>query len=507
MGLEEKEMSVNTDRTTKKVKKQVSSRGNSTKSNELSNEYRDRILSVFQKQKKYALELRKTTSSQRIIKLKKLKDIIEIHAEDIRRAIKEDFKKASAESDLTEILPTLTEIGEVIRNLSSWMNNKPVEAPLTLFGTRSEIQYQPKGVSLVISPWNYPFYLALTPLISAIGAGNTVILKPSEFTPATSELIAKLIEIVFVEEEVSVFQGDYRVSELLTELPFDHIFFTGSTQVGKIVMQKAANNLASVTLELGGKSPAIIDETCDIKLSAERILWGKVLNAGQTCVAPDYAFVHKSQLDKFIKGMRESIQVFYETNRKQLIDNSDFCRIINKKNFKRLTDLVNDAVDSGAKIEIGGDNDAETNFFYPTVLTNVPEDSDILQEEIFGPILPIIPYENIEDAITFINSRPKPLALYIFSNSDKNIENVLQNTSSGGVAINDVIIHLANSHLPFGGVNHSGHGSYHGIFGFKAFSHERAILRQGLLSTVRLLYPPYNPVVDKVSEFMKNFMI
>jgi aldehyde dehydrogenase (NAD+) len=359
----------------------------------------------------------------------------------------------------------------------------------------------------VISPWNYPFYLALTPLISAIGAGNTVILKPSEFTPATSEIIAKLIEIVFVEEEVSVFQGDYKVSELLTELPFDHIFFTGSTQVGKIVMQKAANNLASVTLELGGKSPAIIDESCDIKLSAERILWGKVLNAGQTCVAPDYAFVHKSQLDKFIKGMRESIQVFYETNRKQLIENSDFCRIINKKNFKRLTDLVNDAVDRGAKIEIGGDNDAETNFFHPTVLTNVPEDSDILQEEIFGPILPIIPYENIEDAITFINSRPKPLALYIFSNSDKNIENVLQNTSSGGVAINDVIIHLANSHLPFGGVNHSGHGSYHGIFGFKAFSHERAILRQGLLSTVRLLYPPYNPVVDKVSEFMKNFMI
>jgi len=272
-------------------------------------------------------------------------------------------------------------------------------------------------------------------------------------------------------------------------------------------MQKAANNLTTVTLELGGKTPVIIDESCDIRSTAERILWGKTLNAGQTCVAPDYAFVHKKVVDRLISGIRDALNSFYETNRKDLKDNPDYCRIINKKNHKRLSDMLQNALDRGAHIEMGGEYDQENLYFEPTFLSNVAEDSELLQEEIFGPILPIIVYENLEDALTYINSRPKPLALYIFSNDSKNTDYVLQNTSSGGVAINDVIIHLANSHLPFGGVNHSGQGSYHGIFGFKAFSHERAVLRQGILSTVRLLYPPYNPLVATVSEFMKKFMI
>jgi aldehyde dehydrogenase (NAD+) len=509
MSLEEKETTIQQDRTTKKIKKQVnsSSKNSSNKFDEFTNEYRDKILSVFQKQKKYSLELRKTDVLQRVQKLKKLKDIIEIRADDIRKALYEDFKKAGQETDITEILPVLQEINEVLRNISGWMNMKSVDSPLTLFGTKSEIQYQPKGVCLIISPWNYPFQLAITPLISAIAAGNAVILKPSEFTPATSEIMKRILETVFVEEEVSLFMGDYKVSEFLTELPFDHIFFTGSTQVGKIVMQKAAANLVSVTLELGGKTPVIIDESSDVRIAAERILWGKVLNAGQTCVAPDYTFIHKKQVDKFVQAMKDSLNGFYETNRKNLIDNPDFCRIINKRNHKRLVDLVQNALDQGAKLEMGGDYDSESLFFYPTLLSNVPLEADILQEEIFGPILPLVVYESLDDPITHINSRPKPLALYIFSNDSKNIDFILQSTSSGGVAINDVIIHLANSHLPFGGVNHSGMGSYHGIYGFKAFSHERAILRQGLLSTVRLLYPPYSPVVDKVSEFMKNFMI
>jgi aldehyde dehydrogenase (NAD+) len=508
MGLEEKETTNPSERTTKKLKKQVNSpKSASNKLSEFSIEYRDKMLSVFQKQKKYSLELRKTDVLQRVNKLRKLKDIIEIHVDDIRKALLMDFKKAAQETDITEILPVLQEISETIRNLSGWMNLKSVDSPLTLFGTKSEIQYQPKGVCLIISPWNYPFQLAMSPLVSAVAAGNTVILKPSEFTQATCEVMQRILETVFVEEEVSLFIGDAKVSEFLTDLPFDHIFFTGSTQVGKLVMQKAAVNLTSVTLELGGKTPVILDESCDIRISAERILWGKVLNAGQTCVAPDYAFIHKKQLEKFIQAMKDSLSVFYETNRKELKENPDFCRIINKKNHKRLSDLLRDAVDHGAKVEMGGESDPDSLFFYPTLLSNVPWEADILQEEIFGPILPLIVYEHLDDCITLINSRPKPLALYIFSNNSRNIDTILQNTSSGGVAINDVIIHLANSQLPFGGVNHSGHGSYHGIYGFKAFSHERSILRQGLLSTVRLLYPPYSPVVDKVSEFMKKFMI
>jgi len=507
MGLEIKESSQPQEKSTKKNKKAAPQKSVPLNSDELTNDYRDRILSIFQKQKKYALELRRTEAYQRISKLKKLKDIIEIHAEDIRKALKSDFHKAYMETDITEILPVLQEVSDVIRNLYSWMSPKTADTPLTLLGTRSEVQYQPRGVTLIISPWNYPFQLAITPLISAIAAGNTVILKPSEYTPATSEIMRKILETVFVEEEVVLFTGDGKVAEFLTELPFDHIFFTGSTNVGRTVMQKAANNLTTVTLELGGKTPVIIDESCDIRSTAERILWGKTLNAGQTCVAPDYAFVHKKVVDRLISGIRDALNSFYETNRKDLKDNPDYCRIINKKNHKRLSDMLQNALDRGAHIEMGGEYDQENLYFEPTFLSNVAEDSELLQEEIFGPILPIIVYENLEDALTYINSRPKPLALYIFSNDSKNTDYVLQNTSSGGVAINDVIIHLANSHLPFGGVNHSGQGSYHGIFGFKAFSHERAVLRQGILSTVRLLYPPYNPLVDTVSEFMKKFMI
>ena len=507
MGLEIKESSQPQEKSTKKNKKAAPQKSVPLNSDELTNDYRDRILSIFQKQKKYALELRRTEAYQRISKLKKLKDIIEIHAEDIRKALKSDFNKAYMETDITEILPVLQEVSDVIRNLYSWMSPKTTDTPLTLLGTRSEVQYQPRGVTLIISPWNYPFQLAITPLISAIAAGNTVILKPSEYTPATSEIMRKILETVFVEEEVVLFTGDGKVAEFLTELPFDHIFFTGSTNVGRTVMQKAANNLTTVTLELGGKTPVIIDESCDIRSTAERILWGKTLNAGQTCVAPDYAFVHKKVVDRLISGIRDALNSFYETNRKDLKNNPDYCRIINKKNHKRLSDMLQNALDRGAHIEMGGEYDQENLYFEPTFLSNVAEDSELLQEEIFGPILPIIVYENLEDALTYINSRPKPLALYIFSNDSKNTDYVLQNTSSGGVAINDVIIHLANSHLPFGGVNHSGQGSYHGIFGFKAFSHERAVLRQGILSTVRLLYPPYNPLVDTVSEFMKKFMI
>lgn len=474
---------------------------------EFTSEYRDKILSTFQKQKKYALELRNSTANQRIQKLKKLKEVIEAYAPDIRAALQKDFHKAGQETDITEILPALQEIGEACKHIPSWMKNKSVDSPLTLFGTSGEIQYQPKGVCLIISPWNYPFMLAITPLISAIAAGNTAIIKPSEYTPATSKIMATILHNVFEENEVEIYEGDGKLAEFLTELPFDHIFFTGSTNVGRMVMQKAATNLTGVTLELGGKSPAIVDEICDIHSTAERIFWGKSLNAGQTCVAPDYALVHSSQLNRLIEELKDAEKTFYETDKKSLKENPDFCRIINSRSHARLSGLLEDAIKRGAKLEIGGNPDPNTLFFPPTVLTNVPEDADILQEEIFGPILPILTYENLDEAINLINSRPKPLALYIFSQNNRSIEKVLKSTSSGGAAVNDVIIHLANSNLPFGGVNHSGHGSSHGIFGFKAFSHERAILKQGPMSTVRLLYPPYTLFVDKLYDFMKRFMV
>jgi len=478
-----------------------------TRTKELTIEYQDEILLAFQKQKEFALELRNSTAAQRIQKLKTLKEVIEIYSSDIRAALQEDFQKAGQETDITEILPTIQEIEDACRNLPNWMKPKTVDSPLTLFGTSAEIQYQPKGVCLIISPWNYPFMLAFSPLVSAVAAGNTVILKPSEYTPNITRVMKTIIHNVFDQKEVILFEGDGKVAEFLTQLPFDHIFFTGSTNVGKLVMKNAALNLASVTLELGGKSPAIIDENCDVHGTAERIFWGKSLNAGQTCVAPDYALVNKNLLPKFVEALKLAEQTFYGTNEKPLKENPDFCRIINSKNHARLTYLVEDALRRGAKLELGTTPDPDTLFFPPTVLTNVPEDAEILKEEIFGPILPILTYKNIEEAIHYVNSKPKPLALYVFSRSEKFIEKVLKNTSSGGACVNDVIIHLANPNLPFGGVNHSGHGSYHGFFGFKAFSHERAVLKQGPVSTVRLLYPPYTLFVDRLYDFMKKFMI
>ncbi|WCL50567.1 aldehyde dehydrogenase family protein [Leptospira sp. GIMC2001] len=461
---------------------------------------------VFSLQKKKALELRHSTTKQRIKKLKSLKDLIFKYQPEIREALRADFNKSETETDLSEILPSIAECRDAIRHLKYWM--KPVRAntPITLFGAVSEIHYEPRGTVLIIAPWNYPFHLAFAPIVGAIAAGNTVILKPSEYTPHTSALTKKMLAELFPEEEVAVFEGDHTVSTALTDLPFDHIFFTGSTNVGKIIMERASKHLTSVTLELGGKSPAIITDGADIKKAAHSILWGKFLNAGQTCVAPDYLLIPESKVDDFVEQAKKTVKKFFGSETEDKSSSKDFCRIVNARNFERVSGYIKEAVIKGAKIELGGEVDASQNFIAPTILSKIPKDSKIMEDEIFGPVLPIITYKNLDEAIDFVNSKPKPLALYIFTKDEKKINKILKSTSSGGAVINDLIIHLANSHLPFGGVNHSGHGSYHGFFGFKQFSHERSVLKQSPVSAIKMMYPPYNNLAKKLVDITTKYL-
>ncbi|MCB1177240.1 MAG: aldehyde dehydrogenase family protein, partial [Leptospiraceae bacterium] len=463
------------------------------------------ISSVFELQSKRKHFLKTISIETRIEKLKKLKEVILHNSGNIEKAHLDDFGKPPQETQLSEIAPVISEINEMERNLKSWARVKSVGFPITLIGSVSEVRYEPKGAILVISPWNYPFQLAMVPLVGAVGAGNTVILKPSELTPNVSSLLKRIIEEVFPIDEVAVFNGGQEVAELLTELPFDHIFFTGSTRVGKIIMEKAAKNLSSVTLELGGKSPVIIDPDSDLKTAAERIAWGKFLNAGQTCIAPDYVLLPSSYHDKFSEYMRESLLSFYSSKGSAIEESTDYTRIINDASFDRINSYIEDAISKGASIGFGGNKNKEKLYIEPTILKNVTTDSLVMKEEIFGPILPLVDTKDLESSIDFINARPKPLALYIFCSNDSFSEKILNRTSSGGVVVNDTLIHFINHHLPFGGVNHSGIGNYHGQYSFKAFSHEKAVLKQGIFSSMKFLYPPYNYTVEKITEFMKNF--
>lgn len=458
---------------------------------------------LFQKQTEFKEIVRLTDAKERIAKLKKLHDQIGRYRERIQQALYDDFKKNPAETDLTEIYATQNEINHTISHLKEWMSPKSVSTPVTLVGSRSEIRYEPKGVALIIGPWNYPFHLVMTPLQSAIAAGNTAILKPSEYTPHTSALMKEMIEEIFSENEVAVIEGDYRTAGALLEKPFDHIFFTGSPNVGKIVMEKAAKHLTPVTLELGGKSPAIIDSSADIKDAAKKIMWGKLINCGQTCVSPDYLLVPENKVDEFLTEARSAVYQMYGNNESQWVGNRDFARIINEKHYKRIKHLVEDALQKGAVTALGGHFLDEDNYISPTILTGVTEDMDIMQEEIFGPVLPVVTYSAPDEALRLIRKREKPLALYIFSRSKRETEFFLNRTTAGGTCVNDTIMHLANPNLPFGGIGPSGHGSYHGIYGFKAFSHERSVFHQNTLySAGQAMYPPYKGVSGDLIGFV-----
>jgi len=382
------------------------------------------------------------------------------------------------------------EIDFAIKNLSNWLKPRSVAASLSSFFTKNRIFYEPKGVSLIISPWNYPFQLLIAPLVSAIAAGNCAMLKPSELSPATTSLLLKLINDNFDSKEVACFEGGVEVSEALLELPFDHIFFTGSPKIGKVVMAAAARHLSSVTLELGGKSPAIITEDADLQKSAEKIVWGKFINSGQTCIAPDYVLIHSSKEQEFLSLAKLKIeQLFYNNN---VLDKSSYGKIINSGHYQRLEALRDKAVKDGAIVVKGGTDSVDDQTLAPVLLSNVSASSAIMQEEIFGPLLPVISYESIDKAIEFINQRPKPLALYVFSGSGEVIRDTIRQTSAGGTCVNDVVIHISNPNLPFGGIGNSGAGSCHGFFGFKAFSHERAVMFQSKMDFSKIAYPPYS---------------
>ncbi len=462
------------------------------------------IEDLFYRQKKFSISLRASTSQQRIAKLKKLLLTVENHQDEIYQAAALDFSKPSAEVDLSELFPIISEIKHTISHLKSWMKDKGVLPTLASLGTSSRIHYEPKGLVLVISPWNYPFSLTFAPLISAIAAGNAAIVKPSEFTPNCSNVIAKIIAQAFDESEVSLVLGDGRVSSFLTQLPFDHIFFTGSPQIGKQVMAAAAKNLTSVTLELGGKSPTIVDSSANIKKAARNIIWGRFSNNGQTCIAPEYVLVDNAIKAEFVEALKHQLETLYGLEKLRKT-NPDYCRIVNQRHFSRIQDIYKDAINLGAQVIVGGEFCQEERYISPTILTDVSADSRLAEEEIFGPLLEVRGFDKLEEAVASINEKEKPLALYIYSTEQKNIDYVLNNTSAGDTCINHNLIHFLQLNLPFGGANNSGIGKSHGIYGFKAFSHQRSILTDKF-SIVHWLFPPYTPSVKRLIQMIVKYL-
>ncbi len=438
---------------------------------------RSNIQEVFALQAATALRLRSSTAQQRIAKIRKLRDAVIAHTEDWYLAAYADFKKPAGEVDLAEILPVCVEANDAIRNLKKWMKPTKVWPTLLTLGTSGQVQYMPRGRCLIIAPWNYPVNLTLGPLVSAIAAGNTAILKPSEMTPHLSSLICKVVRELFTQDEVAIFEGEADVSQALLELPFDHIFFTGSPTIGKHVMAAAAKHLTSVTLELGGKSPTIIDASANLKLAAINVMWAKFANAGQTCIAPDHVYVHESVKDAWVQNCREQLKKAYGSTLAEQKDSPHLAHIVNSRHTGRIKALLDEASSQGARALAGGGVGEGDCFIQPTLLDQVPQTARIMDEEIFGPVLPVIAYSDIDEVIAKINEGPKPLALYVYSRDPANIDKVLLQTVSGGACVNHALMQFLHGRLPFGGVNNSGIGSAHGHYGFKAFSHERGVVR------------------------------
>ena len=428
----------------------------------------------------------------RIDMLKKFRKAIIENDELISAALKADLNKQTFESYMCETGLLLEEINFHIKRLKKWSKTRRVKSGIGQLPGKSYVCPEPYGVVLIMAPWNYPVQLCLMPLVGAISAGNCAVVKPSAYAPESSRVISKLIESAFPTGFVTAVEGGRDANKALLDEPFDYIFFTGSVAVGKTVMEAAAKRLTPVTLELGGKSPIIVDETANLPLAARRIAFGKVLNAGQTCVAPDYLMIEKSVEAPFIEEYKKALADFFPEG-----DMSGMVRIINDKHFERVCNIL----DNSGNVVIGGARDAETRFIEPAVLTGVPIDSPAMQQEIFGPVLPVLPYEKLDDCIAFIRSRPKPLALYIFSENKMNQEKVLNSCSFGGGCINDTVIHLASSHMSFGGVGESGMGSYHGKKSFDTFTHYRSVLKQGKLD-VKLRYFPYKSGKEKITRMI-----
>lgn len=461
---------------------------------------KERIRAVFAAQRDTMLRWRRSTAADRIARIQRLVDAVNAHSDAIIEAGAKDFRKPAEEVLLTEILAVQMEAKDAQRHLKSWMKPKGVWPTRMMFGTKAWIRYEPKGRALIISPWNYPLNLTLGPLVSALAAGCPVILKPSEMTPHMSAVMARIIGECFDESEVALFEGEVDVAQALLDLPFDHIFFTGSPAVGKIVMAAAAKHLTSVTLELGGKSPTIVDESADLGLAARTITWGKYTNAGQTCIAPDHIYVHNAVKDEFTRKLAQAITSTYGDSGEAQMNSPFLARIVNNRHAGRINALLEDARSRGARVLSGGEGaKPDEAFVPPTLLGDVPDDAEIMREEIFGPLMPIIGYDDLDEVIERVNAAPKPLALYVWSKTQKHIDKVLEETSSGGTCINHTVVHFLHGRLPFGGVNNSGIGNAHGHFGFKAFSHERAVVRTRFM-LARMFFPPFT----KTTRLMIN---
>ncbi|HHR5732661.1 TPA: aldehyde dehydrogenase, partial [Staphylococcus aureus] len=430
--------------------------------------------------------------------LKKLSKAIKSYESDILEALYTDLGKNKVEAYATEIGITLKSIKNARKELKNWTKTKNVDTPLYLFPTKSYIKKEPYGTVLIIAPFNYPFQLVFEPLIGAIAAGNTAIIKPSELTPNVARVIKRLINETFDANYIEVIEGGIEETQTLIHLPFDYVFFTGSENVGKIVYQAASENLVPVTLEMGGKSPVIVDETANIKVASERICFGKFTNAGQTCVAPDYILVHESVKDDLITALSKTLREFYGQNIQQ---SPDYGRIVNLKHYHRLTSLLNS---EQMNIVFGGHSDEDERYIEPTLLDHVTSDSAIMQEEIFGPILPILTYQSLDEAIAFIHQRPKPLSLYLFSEDENATQRVINELSFGGGAINDTLMHLANPKLPFGGVGASGMGRYHGKYSFDTFTHEKSYIFKSTRLESGVHLPPYKGKFKYIKAFFKN---
>lgn len=446
---------------------------------------------AFDAQLATSLAWRTSGAAERLKRIVRLRDAMMARREDFYAAFAQDYRKSPAEVEASEFLPVMEEIRHALGRLKRWMKPRRVWPTTTMLGTYASVQFQPRGRVLIVAPWNYPLSLCFGPLVSALAAGNTAIVKPSEMTPAVSALMADIIRAVFPASEVALFQGSQPTSQTLLELPFDHIFFTGSPNVGKLVMAAAAKHLASVTLELGGKSPTIVDASANIQLAAETLMWGKFLNNGQTCVAPDHVYVHAAVKDAFVGACHAVLRQRYGQDAAAQKASPDLARVVNQRHTQRLAHLLADAQQRGARILAGGEVDQQQCYIAPTLLDNIPAGAAILNEEIFGPLLPVIGYTDLDQVIAAINAAPKPLALYLWSTDRQTIRQVLARTSSGGACVNHCVAHFAHGNLPFGGVNNSGVGSAHGEYGFKAFSHERAVLRASPLMLIKLFFPPY----------------
>ena len=463
----------------------------------------ENVEGLFLSQTEKCSSLVKSTHKERKQKLKSLlNNFMEMEDQAIE-ALSLDLKKNPTESVVSEILGVKTEASFAIKNLKSWMGARRVSSPAAVFFTSGWVRPEPKGCVLILSPWNYPIMLALNPLIAAIASGNAAVIKPSEFAPASGQFLKKLVEKTFSKNEVAVLLGDQEIAKELLSHPFNHVFFTGSPATGKLVMSAAAKHLSSVTLELGGKSPVVVDESANIKEAAWKLAFYKFANAGQTCTAPDYILCHENKKTALLAGLKENFEAFF--SKKDFGPSPDYCQIVNQTHFERVLGYLEDAKSLGATVEIGGESDKDRLFISPTVLSGVSLDSKIMKEEIFGPLMPIITYKDLDAAIAFIKEREKPLALYLFSYNRAAQKRMTEETSSGALLFNDCLIHHTNPNLPFGGINNSGLGSYHGKYGFDSFSHKKAILKSSSWSPFKFMLPPYTKKKHSLVNMIKKF--